>query len=59
MKNETVETFDTLDFVKQLISDYTDPMHKAMDNNEENKVNQFHGSIVSLQILKDRLERAE
>ena len=56
MKKDS-ETFDTLEFINMLISDYTNLMHKAMDNNEEKKVDQFNGSIVSLSILKERLER--
>ena len=54
---DTAEEFDTLEFVTSLITDYTDLMHKAMDNNDEKKVYQFNGSIVALTILRDRLLR--
>lgn len=55
--SKKVETFDTLEFVNSLIQDYTKLMHQAMDENCEQKVNQFNGSIISLSILKDRLEK--
>lgn len=54
-QKDTVYEFDTLEFVNNLIEDYTDLMHKAMDNDDEQKVHKFDGSITALSILRDRL----
>jgi len=50
---------DTLNYIQGLIDDYTNLMHKAMDNGDTNKVIQFHGSIVALSIVEDKLMRDE
>lgn len=50
---------DTLNYIQGLIDDYTNLMYKAMDKGDTNKVMQFHGSIVALSIVEDRLMREE
>lgn len=50
---------DTLNYIQGLIDDYTNLMHKAMDMGDTNKVMQFHGSIVALSIVEDKLMREE
>lgn len=50
---------NTLNYIQGLIDDYTNLMHKAMDKGDTNKVMQFHGSIVALSIVEDRLMREE
>ncbi len=55
--SKNVETFETLEFVNSLIQNYTKLMHRAMDENCEQKAKKFNESIRSLSILKNRLER--
>lgn len=50
---------DTLHYIQGLIDDYTSLMHKAMDKGDTQKIMQFHGSIVALSIVEDRLMREE
>lgn len=50
---------NTLNYIQGLIDDYTNLMHKAMDKGDMQKVMQFHGSIVALSIVEDRLMREE
>lgn len=50
---------DTLNYIQGLIDDYTNLMRKAMDMGDTNKVIQFHGSIVALSIVEDKLMREE
>ena len=58
-QKHTVYDFDTLELVNILIKDYTDLMHKAMDNDDEQMVHKFDGSITALSILRDRLMKEE
>lgn len=46
-----------LNEIEGLIEDYDRMFRKAMDDNDELRVYKYEGSLVALNILKDRIER--